>query len=203
MHPAGMRDAARAMLRRRFADRGRDETAQLRHELEAELVALTRRAGSTYARALLVLAVSVQEQPLSASCLLSVLPHAVRDEAGLADLALTLSEGALVSVVEDVGRHRGVVVVRDDRVRPPADVDVEALARRHAEELLGRPVHEELPAPVGTTRHVEVHLPLPDSGSTLLLSFSTPLVPLFDELTELFLLMASTVQLADRDGRWR
>jgi len=50
---------------------------------------------------------------------------------------------------------------------------------------------------------VEVHVPVPDRGETLLLSFATPLVPLFDPLTELFVLMASSVQWQDDDGHWR
>lgn len=210
MDPVGMRDTARAMLRRRFAALPRDETARFRHELEQELVALTHRAGSEYTRMLLVLALEVQSRPISASCLVSLLPQSVPDEAALQTLAVDLSETALGSVVEDLGDNRGVVVVREQvQALPaaPAGVDVAALAQRYAGSIgLGDTPPEPGGAPArpwtpGTTRHVEVYMPVPDSQRLLLLSFSTPLVPLFDAFTELFLLIASTVQW-ERDNRW-
>lgn len=202
MDPVGMREAARAMLLRAYPDRGRDETARLRHALEGELVALTRRPGNEYARMLLVLAQRVQDRPISASCLVSLLPRRVEGEAGLQELAAEGAEGALASVVEDLGDNRGVVVVRDQVVALPEGVDVEAQGRALAARELGRPVDEPLAAPPGTTRMVEVHLPVPDSDLLLLLSFSTSLVPLFDALTELFLLVASTVQWQREPGSW-
>lgn len=211
MDPVGMRDAARAMLLRRYGTLPRDETARLRREVEQDLVALTRRAGSEYARMLLVLALEVSRRPITASCLVSLLPQAVPDEAALQALAVELSDGALTSVVEQLGSNRGIVVVRDD-VQPlpqaPEGVDVTALAERYAQSIgLGQTPAEpggpgSEPWTPGTTRHVDVHLAVPDSPLLLLLSFSTPLVPLFEPLTELFLMMAATVQWDRGDGLW-
>jgi hypothetical protein len=208
MDPVGMRDAARAMLLRRYGSLPRDETAKLRREVEQDLVALTRRAGSEYARMLLVLALEVSRRPITASCLVSLLPQAVPDEAALQALAVDLSDGALTSVVEQLGSNRGVVVVRDE-VQPlpaaPEGIDVAALAQRYADSIGVGQVPAEPGTPPwepGTTRHVDVHLPVPDSPRVLLLSFSTPLVPLFDPLTELFLMMAGTVQWDRGDGTW-
>lgn len=211
MDPVGMRDAARAMLLRRYASLPRDETAKLRREVEQDLVALTRRAGSEYARMLLVLALEVSRRPITASCLVSLLPQAVRDEAALQALAAELSDGVVTSAVEELGANRGVVVVRDE-VQPlpqaPEGVDVAALAARYADSIGLGEVPPEPGAPgsepwtPGTVRHVDVHLPVPDSPRLLLLSFSTPLVPLFEPLTDLFLMMAATVQWDRGDGTW-
>jgi hypothetical protein len=212
MDPVGMRDTSRAMLLRRFGALPRDQTATLRREVEQDLVALTRRAGSEYARMLLVLALEVSRRPITASCLVSLLPQAVPDETALQALAVDLSDGAATSVVEDLGANRGVVVVRDE-VMPmssvPEGVDVEALAQRYAEAIgsdespaTTRTVGAVAPWTPGTTRHVDVHLPVPDVPRLLLLSFSTPLVPLFEPLTELFLMMAATVQWDRGDGSW-
>lgn len=211
MDPTGMRDAARAMLLRRYGSLPRDETAKLRREVEQDLVALTRRAGSEYARMLLVLALEVSRRPITASCLVSLLPQAVRGEPALQALAVELSDGAGTSVVEQLGSNRGVVVVRDEvhaLPQAPQDVDVSALAERYAQSIgLGETPAEpgtpgSQPWTPGTTRHVDVHLPVPDSPRVLLLSFSTPLVPLFEPLTELFLMMAATVQWDRGDGTW-
>lgn len=157
--------------------------------MEKDLVALTRRAGSECGRMLLVLAVEAARRPITASCLVSLLPHAVRDEAALQALAVEHSDGAVVSVVEQLGENR----------------DVDALAEQYADAVgLG-----ETPAESGSqswtpgaTRHVDVYLPVPDSPRVLLLSFSTPLVPLFEPLTELFLMMSGTVQWDRGDGTW-
>jgi hypothetical protein len=138
MDPVGMRDAARAMLLRRFGALPRDETATLRREVEQELVALTRRAGSEYTRMLLVLALEVSRRPITASCLVSLLPRAVPDETALQALAVELSDGSAISAVEDFGTNRGVVVVRD-QVMPmspvPDGVDVAALAELYADAI--------------------------------------------------------------------
>lgn len=208
MDPVGMRDAARSMLRRRFASLPRDETAALRRELEQDLVALTGRAGSEYARMLLVLALEVSRRPITASCLVSLLPHSLPDEAALQTLAVEHSGGALASVVEQLGTTRGVVVVREQVQTLPAapdGLDVPALAEQYADAIgLGQTPAEPGTASwlPGTTRHVDVYLPVPESPRVLLLSFSTPLVPLFEPLTELFLVMAGTVQWDRGDGTW-
>lgn len=211
MDPLGMRDAARAMLRRRNANLPRDQTAALRHEVEQQLVAITRRPGGEYARMLLLLSLEVHRRPVTASCLVSLLPRAVADEEALQAVAAELATGAIASVVEDLGDHRGVVVVRDEvHALPdaPAGVDVQALGRQYADAIGLGDTQPEPGAPgsepwtPGTTRHLEVYLPVLDSPRLLLLSFSTPIVPLFGSLTELFLMMAGTVQWEREPGRW-
>lgn len=204
MDPEGMRSAARALLLRRYADQPRDATAAARRALEDELVALTRAQGTGFARMLLLLSLEVQRRPVSASCLVSLLPHAVEPgEAGLAALASELDDHA---EVRDVGRHRAVVAVRDRVERPdlPGGTDLPGLADRAAQALgLGEAPRRGAPAwEPGTVRGVDVHLPLPDGEHLLLLSFSTPLPPLFEAMTELFLLIAGSVQFDRGDGSW-
>lgn len=207
MERAAMRTAARAWLLRRFAHAPRDRTASLRREITEDLVALTMRTGAEYARMMLVLAADVDSRPISASCLVSVLPHAVSDEAGLQSLARSMAPGADTARVADLGDNRGVLVVRDALQRPAVSVQERAQAESLAAEVvqtLG--IEHDQPAEPwepGLTRHVEVHLPLPDQGATLLLSFATPLAPLFAPLTELFVLMACSVQFDPGDGSWR
>lgn len=214
VEPTAMRAAARALLQRRFAHHPRDATATLRREVEQQLVALTQGAGREYLRMLLTLDLPVERVPVTATCLVSLLPYPVAGEQGLAELAASQSAGALESVVEDLGGQRGVVVVRDV-TGPGLALDDQGvrLAHRYAawlrsgedaadDDAPGRPdeVPDEALHAATTTRSVDVFLPVPDSPRVLLLSFSTPVTPLFAPLTRLFLTIASTVQW-QRDGR--
>jgi hypothetical protein len=108
--------------------------------------------------------------------------------------------------------NTGVVVVRDEVTRAPRPENPEAVAaqaRRIAAQMgvLDDPddpaVVEESLKFEADSRSVEVWLPVPDDKRTLLLQFSTPVPPLFDALTELFLMTACTVQFRDADGSWR
>lgn len=101
--PAGMRTAVRAMLRRRFATLQRDATAALRREVEQDLVSLTQGPGREYMRMLLVLDLEVQRRPVTGTCLVSLLPQPVVGEQALAQLADSMADGAVESVVEDLG----------------------------------------------------------------------------------------------------
>lgn len=207
VEPAAMREAARAYLLRRFAHLPRDHTARWRRELEEELVAVTRRPGAEYARMLLVLAADAERRPISASCLVSVLPHALPDEGALQELAAGSAGGAVESVVTELGRSRGVVVVRDSTAPAPADPEQSARVGGQLLAALGAPAAGSAgsgePWTPGSVRNVDVFLPVPDSAHTLLLAFSTSLVPLFPALTELFVLMAASVQWADGSGGYR
>lgn len=208
MEPTAMRRAARPWLLQRFASQPRDQTALLRRMIEQDLVALTRRAGAEYARSLLVLAMDVSGRPITASCVVSVLPQRLADEQALQTLAAE-AYGAVEAVVADLGANRGVVVVRDSVESPerPDGVDEHQIAglAKDIADTLGMSTDSPDPAQQwepGTTRNVEVYLPVPDGAQMLLLSFSTTLVPLFPALTELFVLMACTVQWQGDDGRW-
>lgn len=211
--PVGMKAAVRAMLLRRFAQLPRDTTASLRREIEQELVSLTRGPGHEYMRMLLVLDLQVERRPITGTCLVSLLPQRVAGEQALSDLAASMADDAVDSVVEDLGANRGVVVVRDT-VAPDADVPPDApmseAVRRYNHWLdTGSEAEPGLPAAGNlspdllragrTTRSVDVFLPVPDSPRLLLLSFSTQVVPLFGPLTTLFLTIAGTVQW-NRDG---
>ena len=216
--PAGMRVAVRSLLRRRFAQHPRDATATLRHEVERELLCLTRGPGHEYMRMLLVLDLQVGRQPITGTCLVSLLPQPVVGEQALQDLAASMADGAVESVVGDLGSNRGVVVVRD--VRAPGSYDPpEPGTLRAAQRYEGwldtgadpppdLPLSGDLPVEVSaaemalaarTTRSVDVFLPVPDAPRVLLLSFSTPVAPLAGPLTTLFLTIAGTVQWR-RDG---
>ena len=214
--PAGMRAAVRALLLRRFAAHPRDSTATLRHEVEQELVALTRGPGHEYLRMLLLLDLQVERRPVTGTCLVSLLPQRVTGEQALQELAQSMADGAVESVVEDLGPHRGVVVVRDT-VAPGPDVEPDArtlaAARRYAHWLdTGDAAVQDIataadvpggPAPARRrTRSVDVFLPVPDSPRVLLLSFWTPAEPLFAPLTRLFLTIAATVQWRSDGERW-
>ena len=213
--PHRLRPAVQQLLLRRFAHQPRDRTAALRREIEQHLVDVVSGPGGEYLRKLLLLDLQVERRPVSATCLVSLLPHRVSGEAGLQELAATQADGTVLeSVVEDLGSNRGVVVVRDVRAPVPdtSDERVLAVARAHAawtvsgderEPDVGaspEPVPDEVLARQRTTRSVDVLLPVPDGPRVLLLSFSTPVEPLFEPLTTLFLTIASTVQW-QRDGR--
>lgn len=211
--PAGMKAAVRALLLRRFAGHPRDSTATLRHEIEQELVSLTRGPGHEYMRMLLVLDLQVERRPITATCLVSLLPQPVVGEQALQELATSMAGGAVESAVADLGPHRGVVVVRDaaspgSGVLP--DGGTVAAARRYADWLdTGAETAPEVPAdgelPPGLhprSRSVDVFLPVPDAPRVLLLSFSTAVEPLFGPLTTLFLTIAGTVQWRSDGERW-
>lgn len=210
MEPTAMRAAARAWLLRRYAGVSRDETVRLRRAVEQDLVDLTRRPGAEYARSLFVLALDVDRRPVSASCLVSLVAHDLSDADRLRVLAEQEAVGAVESTVTDLGANRGVVTVRDTRVEGPGAADPDAVAEaalRAVQEMgvVGEPTDDDRALARDrwtTTRAVDVWLPVPDEPRTLLLQFSTPLRPLFDALTELFVVTAGTVQWRRPDGSW-
>ena len=214
--PHLLRPAVRSMLLRRHQHLPRDRTAALRREVEQLLVGVVSGPGREYLRMLLVLDLQVERVPVSATCLVSLLPHGVSGEPGLQELAASqANDTVLECVVEDLGRHRAVVVVRDVPFASPhgGDENVLAVARAHADWALSgedldsvevptspEPVPDEVLRRARMTRSVDVVLPVPDTARTLLLSFSTPVEPLFAPLTTLFLAIAGTVQF-QRDGQ--
>lgn len=217
--PVGMKTAVRGLLLRRFAAHPRDSTATLRREIEQELVGLTHGPGHEYMRMLLLLDLQVERRPVTATCLVSLLPQPMTGEQALQDLAASMAEGAVESVVEDLGPNRGVVVVRATAAAgsdAPPDASTVTAARRYTDWLetgldsgadpaptspAGDGPRPEVPAG-RTTRSVDVFLPVPDAPRVLLLSFSTPVEPLFGPLTTLFLTIAGTVQWRHDGERW-
>jgi hypothetical protein len=217
MEPTAMRSAVRAWLLRKYAHRSRDETAQLRRHIENQMVELANRSGSQYSRQMLVLSIDVDGFPVSASCLVSVIPQDLHGPNALEDLARDLSAGARSSAVEELGRSLGVVVVRDEVMAGSrGDKTNRELLTLGAEAMEairpGTPVEareldddelEQVVRDAEQNRVVDVFIPVPDQPRCLLLNFSTPLVPLFDALTTLFVTVASTVQWRVGDDTWK
>jgi hypothetical protein len=211
METNAMRSAARAYLLRKYGRFSRDETVMLRRQLEEQLVELTRRPGAEYARMLLALSLDIAGRPVSASCLVSVVDQDLSDHERLIRLLDTERHDALDSAIVQLAANRCVVVIRDGVTRSPTPDDPErvaAEARRIAHEL---GVLDDVDDPVAVqesqryeldSRAVDVWVPVPDDRQTLLLQFSTTVRPLFDQLTELFLLTAGTVQFRRPDGSW-
>ena len=183
--PIALRPIARELLLRLWADQPRDQTAQRRRDLEQELVRLGDTASDQGGRELLLSLQAVGGVPLAASAVVSMVPTLLDGEAGFVELAQVSAEGAISSGVFDLGRNRGVVVVRD-----------QAVEARDRPAFLG-----EAGAAITRTRQVDIHLPVPDEPAMLLLSFSTPLMSLAESLTELFVAMSSTVQWR-QDEHW-
>jgi hypothetical protein len=212
METTSMRTAARAFLLARYARYPRDETFLLRRRLEDELVGLTRRTGAEYARALLALSLEVEGRPVSASCLVSLLDQDLSDPGDLDALGGSEAATALDAGVVELGMNTGLVVVRDEVVRAPRPDDPEAVAAQARQVAARMGVLDDPDDPQAVeeslrfetaSRSVDVWLPVPDERRTLLLQFSTPVAPLFDALTRLFLATACTVQFRGPDGRWR
>lgn len=202
--PVALRPAARAMLMERFKALPRDSTAQLRRQLEDELVQLGDSASGQFALDLLLLDTEVAGRPLAASCLVSILPVPIADSEQLAALAQDAREGALRSEVLPLGRYTGVRVVRDEvpEALDPLSSEQQEQVAAVMREMVG-PDAVTTGAGPGASRVVDVFVPVPDTALTLLLSFSTSLRPLFEPLTELFTAIAGTVQFAYDGVPWR
>lgn len=211
METNAMRSAARAYLLRRYGRFSRDETVQLRRQLEDQLVELTRQRGAEYARMLLALSLDVAGRPVSASCLVSVVDEDLSDEGRLNALHETERHTSIDSALVTLGSNRGLVVIRDEVTRGPVPANRELVAAQARQIAHDLGVLDDVQDPVAVresqrfeldSRSVDVWLPVPDDRRTLLLQFSTPVRPLFDPLTELFLLTAGTVQFRRPDGSW-
>lgn len=204
-NPLALRPAARRLLAGRFADLPRDTTAQLRRQLEDELVQLADTASDQFAVDLLLLDHEVEGRPLSASCVVSLVPVPLHGPDSLAQLAQESGEGALSSEILTFTHTAAVRVVREEapatHAAPLSAAEAEQVAQA-VRELVGPEALVDVPA-APSSRLVEVFVPVPDSDATLLLSFSTSVRPLFEPLTELFTAMAATVQFSVADAPWR
>lgn len=183
-NPITLRPIVRRLLLERWADQPRDATVQRRRQLEQQLVEQGSSAADGGGRELLVCLQTVDDVPLPASAVVSLHATLVDGEEGLQELARASASGAISSEVLDLGRNRGVLVVRDAVLDSPPLLPEEATAEQR----------QALTAALRTVRQVDVHLPVPDEPAMLLLSFSTPMTALFEVFTELFVALASTVE---------
>lgn len=183
-NPVAMRPVVRRLLLELWSDQPRDATVQRRRELEQRLVQLGSTAADNGGHELLVCLEVAGDVPLPASAVVSLHPTLIDDEAGLQQLAEASARGAMSSEVLDLGRNRGVLVVRETEVDEPVPVPQDATPEQR----------EALVEGLRRVRQVDVHLPVPGEPAMLLLSFSTPLAPLFEVFTELFVSLASTVE---------
>jgi hypothetical protein len=183
-NPIAMRPVVRRLLLELWSDQPRDATAQRRRELEQRLVQLGSTAADNGGHELLVCLEVAGDVPLPASAVVSLHPTLIDDEAGLQQLAEASAAGAMSSEVLDLGRNRGVLVVRETEVDEPVPLPQDATPEQR----------EALVEGLRRVRQVDVHLPVPGEPAMLLLSFSTPLAPLFEVFTDLFVSLASTVE---------
>ena len=205
---ARLRPAIRRWLLRRLAHRSRDETVALRRRAEDELVQLAQSPGIEYAKQLLVLSLDVGQVPITATCLVALVPRHLPDNGAMAALVIELTPPAGTAEMAELGGSTGIVVVQDivpiAREQQPSDAELAELLSR-----IGPPGEvsvdqvAEHRATAERARSVDIYLPVPESRQTLMLSFSTPVVPLFEPLTELFVAMASTVQFRVGENAWR
>lgn len=211
-NPLAMRSAARGYLERRYAGLPRDQTLPVRRRLEEHLVELADDAGSRRGVDLLLLDLQVQQESLTASCLVSITPLPLDSPTALQALAAVCAPGAISSEVLELGSHLVCRVVREDRPSaepssPEQDAQTVAAVLAKAREL-GAPdlpaslTPEQVQAQV-RPRLVEYHLPSPDGGPGLLFSFSSQVVPLYDALTELFDVMVASVQWCRDGSTWQ
>lgn len=212
-NPLAMRSAARGYLERRYATLPRDSTLPVRRRIEEHLVQLAEDATTRMGVDLLLLDLQVQQEALTATCLVSLTPLALPDETALAALASACAADALRSEVVPLGTHLVCRVVRED-VPSPDETSTPAQDRATVAAVLAKA--RELGAPdvpdqldpeqvraLGRPRLAEYYLPSPEGGAGLLFSFSMQAVPLYDTLIELFDAMVASVQWS-QDGRtWR
>jgi hypothetical protein len=167
------RDVAR-FVRDRF--KGTDHLPQVRRRLEESLLAHVERADQEGALELYLSTEQVGGLPLSSSLVVTFLPGPGGAEVADGDL-----QEMLLAAAEEAGED---VVVDRRLVTWEGGWAVRRLVERAApsgDDPLGR---ELGPAP---TFGVEWFRPIPGTGGdSLLLAFSSPLLPVRDALTELF-----------------
>jgi hypothetical protein len=146
-----------------------------------------------------------------------MIPKDLHGPDALEHLARDLSAGARSSEVQDLGANRGVVVVRDEVIADSRGDKTNRELQKLGAEVMGAvrpgvPVEspelgddelEQVVRDAEQNRVVDVFIAVPDQPRCLMLNFSTPLVPLFDALTTLFVTVASTVQWRVGDGTWK
>lgn len=212
-NPLEMRTAARRYLERRYGDLPRDSTLAVRRRLEEHLVQLADQAADRHGLDLLLLDLQVEQQTLTATCLVSLTPLPVGDPGALQVLAEACAPEAISSEVVALGTHLVCRVVRDgeqaaqesstpeqDRATVSAVLDQ---ARRLGAPGVPDALEPDQVRAYARPRLVEYYLPSPEEGPGLLLSFSMQAVPLYGLLTELFDAMVASVQWSQDGTTWR
>ena len=172
------------------------------------MVQLAQSPGIEYAKQLLVLSLDVGQVPITATCLVALVPRHLPDNAALAALVTELAPATGTAEMAELGGSTGILVVQDivpiAREQQPSDAELaELLSRTGPPGEVSVDQVAEHRAAAERARSVDIYLPVPESRQTLMLSFSTPVVPLFEPLTELFVAMASTVQFRVGEDAWR
>lgn len=167
------RQSVTALLDNRLASLPRDRVATLRRELEGELTRMAERAAHNGATDLYLSVDLMRGLPVAASCLVTVVPTGVGTELPAAELAAMMGDQPddEVGVLEVAGAPAARV-----RRREPVD-EADGFSTG------------ELPV----TR-LQVYVPVPNKAEMLLLSFSTPIDPIADEMVMLFDAIAGSLR---------
>lgn len=164
-----------ALLDRRLASLPRDRVATLRRELDGELTRLVERAVANGAVEMYLNVDVMRGMPVAASCLVTVVSTGAATALPAAELAAMMAErpGDEVGVLEVAEAP----AARVRRREPVTDAD-------------GLSTGE-----LAVTR-LQVYVPVPNTATMLLLSFSTPMDPIADAMVGLFDAIAGSL-------RWR
>lgn len=180
-----------ALFDRLLASLPRDQVFAARREMEAEINQVADRAQAAGGAELYLLVSPRYGVPLAASCLATVLDFEMPGDVPAEELARLLADrpGDEPGVLEVNGEK--CVRIRRATVWPDLPVGEDGEPALPAEMTLSQA------ATLMPDTRVEVQVPFPDGGRTLLLTFSTPLPQVLAEaMVGLFEAMAESV-------RWR
>lgn len=174
----------RTMVDRLLATLPRDQVFPWRRDLTKLVIDYADRAEAQGGRDLYLLSDLRYGMPLAGTCLTTVVPVDLPQDVPAQALAEILSDGSgdEPGVLDVAGRECARIVRRRAGThRNAGSSDVDSL-----EQATGL-----LP-----TVGLDVHIPFPDGGRTLLLSFGTPIEPLAEPMILLFEAIAGSL-------RWR
>jgi hypothetical protein len=172
-----------AMLDRLLASLPRDRVFPWRRDLTARLTEYVDRAVAENGNDLYLLADLRYGMPVAASCLASVVPVDVPADLPAELLAEILAAGP--------GDEPGTIMVAG---RPCARVRRDLIANGSRDGGDGDVESVDQARGMLPSTGLDVHVPFPDGGRTLLLSFATPVQPLAKPMTTLFEAIAGSLQ---------
>jgi hypothetical protein len=169
--PGGREPAIARLVDRQF--RGIDNAPHLKRQARDSLL---RTAQNAYGNGGIEMYVSLQTAagfPLSASLVVTLVPPHQNEavSVSLKRLARSLSENGAAVTITNFASGPAVRVQR--RTQPSSESNSGYRSR---------------------VTSLDIHLPVPDSGAYLILSFSTPLAPLADAMVGLFDTIAGTLR---------
>lgn len=167
LDPALWEKRIEALVDRCF--KGNDSAPVQKRQLREQVVEQAARAYATGGLELYLSLLAVEGVPVPSSLVVTYVPAPPGGHPALDKLAESFVDG-----------ESGIVYM------PAAD----AVRHRYAE----RPDDEKMGAGTMLVTHLDIHIPVPNIGSHLLLSFSTPMEPLADPLVELFDSIARTLK---------